>query len=308
LQELKQLSDEWHRSLRLKEEPGLQRQLNTKWKKSAIKDFILKNNKKIWTIKEITSGKLLHDEGEDMGHCVFSYLERCITGKCFIFSVGCKTESETNDERIATVEISKNLILSQVMGRCNSPVNEETKNIVIQWTDENKINSNSYIFNSRNEIVQYDDDDDENNDLLNEHNVFEEEYFENIDNETVDIYGKNWTINSSKGNRKFWYYANKYGSAYNNISYKKGKEIILTLSYMNKVKMIILISENGFNNGIFTPDGSLIDKNMEYYCILRWLEKKGVRIGEFQDNDYDYEQHDVDLHFEEELDFPYTIK
>jgi dephospho-CoA kinase len=315
--DLKRLSDEWHMSLRLKKERGLQKKLDTRWNKSTVKDFIYREKGETWTIKEITSGKLLYDEGEDMDHCVFSYLQDCITGKCFIFSVSSMAENDTDEKRIATVEVSEDLKLRQVSGRYNSFVNEKTKIVIMQWADENKINSTGYIFDTRNEVEQYHNELEQqndhyviNNDLLDAHYDFDEKYFENIDNEAVDIYGKIWTINSLKGNRKFWYYANKYGPAYYTISYEKGKEIILSMSYMNEENLIILVSSNGYNSEIFKPDGSSIDYNIEYYCILRWLVKKGVRLDKFPY--YGYEYYDDDYHdgfyFEGELDFPYKIE
>ncbi|MDR0313506.1 MAG: PcfJ domain-containing protein [Treponema sp.] len=307
---LRRLSDEWHIFQGLRIGRNLQEKLGKKWEKSKVNNFNYEKDGEIWIIKEITSGQLLYDEGNDMGHCVFSYLQDCICGTCFIFSVSCKTENKADEKRIATVEISRELELLQARGRHNSLLSKETSDIIKKWTNENKIvdisysNENErYDFGNEEEIEQYNNLLDEQYD---EQYDFDENYFKNIANETVNIDGKNWTINGSYGNRKIWYYANKYGPAYYNSSYQIGKEIILTLSYMNKEKMIILISKSGCNNGIFTPNGSLNDKNREYYCILRWLSKKGVYCVDY-DDEYDDYEHD-DVHFEDELDFPYKIE
>ena len=139
--DLRRLSNEWHEFQRQARE--FQRQagklrLQDKWEKSKIEDFIFENDGKIWTIKEITTGKLLYDEGKDMHHCVFSFLLACIAGDCFIFSVCCKSKKAL-EERIATVEISKNLEFIQARGIHNSLLNNETKIIINKWANENKI-------------------------------------------------------------------------------------------------------------------------------------------------------------------------
>ena len=137
--ELKRLSDEWHLENRIANDPHLKEYINTSWKKSSIKDFTFEKYGKTWTIKEITAGIVLYEEGEKMHHCVFSYADDCIEGRCYIFSVSC-------NGRIATVEISKDKELIQARGPCNNSIDNETASIIKIWADENKIDCGSYLF------------------------------------------------------------------------------------------------------------------------------------------------------------------
>jgi hypothetical protein len=137
-QQLRHNSDEWHEQL-IAGRYGYSPVLNKEWKKTTIKDFTFQDEGKEWTITEITSGKLLYDEGKDMHNCVFSYLNRCISGNCMIFSV------KERGKKVATLEISREFRLVQVKSKYNGIINEETKKIIISWAEENNINYN-YAF------------------------------------------------------------------------------------------------------------------------------------------------------------------
>jgi len=134
---LKRLSDIWHEDVRPKEAEKPKDSLDANWERSGIKDFIYKKDGKIWTITEITSGKLLYEEGQIMGHCCFEYLQDCIDKKSMIFSVKCGRGGKLSDERVATIEIANYGVLKQVRGKENSSVDKETKKIIHLWVTEN---------------------------------------------------------------------------------------------------------------------------------------------------------------------------
>jgi len=140
---LKQLSNEWHYENELVQIDldGLefQKLLDINWKKSQINDFTYEKNGIIWTITEITSGKLLHEEGQIMGNCCFYYLKDCINRDCMIFSVKRNDKKCEYEERIATVEISNRWEITQARGKFNSDIDEKTENIIILWADKNQI-------------------------------------------------------------------------------------------------------------------------------------------------------------------------
>jgi len=137
------LSEEWHYDFPIHYYyPTVEEMKNKVWEKTTIIDYLHIIDDKVWTITEITTGKLLYEEGDDMHHCVFSYLDRCISRQCAIFSV------KVNDKRIATLEIDlSNLNLVQARGKMNAPVNINTKNIIMTWAKENNIKLIDYIFN-----------------------------------------------------------------------------------------------------------------------------------------------------------------
>ena len=142
-QNLKRLSDEWHLENRIANEPYLKKNINTKWEKSSIKDYSYEKDGKIWIIQEITSGKLLYEESQSMHHCCFSYIDNCIHKNCFIFSIKRKNSNETKEDRVATVEISKDMELIQAKGEYNRHIGKETEDIIKQWANENTISINS---------------------------------------------------------------------------------------------------------------------------------------------------------------------
>jgi hypothetical protein len=136
--QVRNLSNEWHYQIRNRNY-YTEKMLKTEWKKTNVKDFFYENNGEVWKITEITSGKLLYEEGEIMHHCVFTYLNQCVNGTSAIFSVTHKSKDKDVFNRIATVEISGSFWLRQARGVCNAPLYVATKKIIINWADENNI-------------------------------------------------------------------------------------------------------------------------------------------------------------------------
>ena len=141
---LKRLSNEWHYNYDPIDGIGqiglnaleFEKLLDTNWEKSQINDFTYEKDEKKWTITEITSGKLLHEEGKIMHHCCFSYVKDCINKNCIIFSVKC--DDKKDEKRIATVEIMR-MEITQIRGEYNSSINKETREIIKRWANENRI-------------------------------------------------------------------------------------------------------------------------------------------------------------------------
>jgi hypothetical protein len=141
---LTRLSQEWHTRIMMPQ-GYIENSIMKKWNKfSSIKNFKGTINNKTWEIKQITTGKLLYDEGEYMHHCCFSYINSCINGDCAIFSLRCYNETKNFDEKSATIEISQDYKLIQARGRFNKLLDEETKVIIDQWKKENGIKDYDY--------------------------------------------------------------------------------------------------------------------------------------------------------------------
>jgi hypothetical protein len=294
---LRRLSDEWHVFQSQKD----QKLFSKSWKKSTIEDFIYRKEGKVWTINEITSEKLLHDEGEEMEHCVFSYLGDCIAGRCFIFSVSRKTKKGL-EERIATVEISRNLELIQARGKNNSNLSIETKNIIEKWINKNN-------------IITYD----ENFDDAEQRNVVYEEYFYKILNEKNKTDGINWTLNSIEKNRKYWYYANKYGKAYSNFCKPGERSKLISLKSSNEKEIILIMSNTGSIRNCFDTEHVLESQMIKKNNILReWMESKGIYSSglsepnnyndnygnedDFDESSDDWNEDDEDEEWDDEVD------
>jgi hypothetical protein len=143
-QQLRHMSEEWH-GQRNNEQYISKKMKNKVWKKSIIKDFT-HVNEKIWTITEITTGKLLYEEGYDMHNCVFDYITECISGYSAVFSV------KANDRRVATLELkilNSDYEIVQARGKMNMSITDnEIKTIIVIWAKENHIKFNDYVFDS----------------------------------------------------------------------------------------------------------------------------------------------------------------
>ncbi|MDR2596017.1 MAG: PcfJ domain-containing protein [Treponema sp.] len=144
-QQLRHMSEDWHAQIynhQLGSPMRIEEMKNKEWEKTTIKDFTHIIDEKMWTITEITTGKLLNEEGVDMHNCVFTYVNRCVSRYCAIFSV------KVNDKRIATLEINLlNLELVQAKGKINTAItNDEIKSIIFIWVKENNIKLSDYAF------------------------------------------------------------------------------------------------------------------------------------------------------------------
>ena len=123
-----------------------EKNLNKKWEKSKIKDFIHEKNENTWTITEITTGRLLFEEGQILHHCCFMRLNSYINKSHFIFSVKCKNNDEIDEIRKATVEITSRYSLVEARGDNNRSIDKETMQIIGLWAKENNINIRSLLF------------------------------------------------------------------------------------------------------------------------------------------------------------------
>lgn len=105
-----------------------------------IENIVLVNGikaKRLWKIEQIITERRLLSEGNNMGHCVASYISNCIKGSCAIFHVTCEDPIDNNSG--LTIELSNNGKIHQIKGRHNrSPYGYE-KNIIKRWAQENNL-------------------------------------------------------------------------------------------------------------------------------------------------------------------------
>lgn len=81
-----------------------------------------------WTVRELTSGQALYEEGQALRHCVAGYARRCAAGDCAIFSLQC------DDQRRLTIEIAPaGRRIIQARGACNRPATPEEQGVVQKW-------------------------------------------------------------------------------------------------------------------------------------------------------------------------------
>ena len=129
--------DEWHFEAAFN---YTQEDLEATWKSLGLQDFKKTNPKNIFRITEITSGRRLLKESEEMKHCVFSYLGMCRTGKTHIFSLTEEKLSivKTIEKPLVTIEVKERNMV-QAYGEGNSLPPIELLTLISDWCDKNGI-------------------------------------------------------------------------------------------------------------------------------------------------------------------------
>ena len=90
-----------------------------------------KENKKIYTITQLTTYDELSEEGREMKHCVASYASSCASGSCSIWSLKIAQKGVAL-KRMVTIELKNNNI-AQVRGKCNRKADASENNIIADW-------------------------------------------------------------------------------------------------------------------------------------------------------------------------------
>ena len=123
----------WHRSLgRASPET-----VALEWPPSGIPDHETIQGtdpatRRVWRIREITSGAGLAREGARMNHCVASYARSCAQGTSSIFSLECTTGGETTP--LLTIQVhSGSRRIGQARGRHNRPALPDELAILARW-------------------------------------------------------------------------------------------------------------------------------------------------------------------------------
>lgn len=120
--------------------------LTSKWKPSSIRPFSFsegsKENRKLWSVTEITNAAELFDEGKTMRHCVYSYLNSCIKGSCSIFSLRLFGIS------VATIEVREYKAV-QIRGHHNQRPKDKEISVINDWAKKELIEITKYAIAGR---------------------------------------------------------------------------------------------------------------------------------------------------------------
>lgn len=141
------LSNEWHLQM---QRAKLGRHIQ--WSGLGIADWILEDNSEVWFATELRDNKELVNEGRKQKHCVYSYVQRCVEGRSFIFSVracrklaadydaeGMPIWDRTYETRRVTVEVSSSRTIVQVKGPLNRAPIPEEREVLRRWAAETGI-------------------------------------------------------------------------------------------------------------------------------------------------------------------------
>lgn len=123
----------WHISLA---EKAINEKSKIEW--GEVKDGVkLSYKDQDYLVEEITNGKDLHNEGMEMHHCVYSYLNNCVKGRTRIFSLKSVVSGACN--RLLTIEVVKSKVV-QVKGRYNRMATMTENIILSKWKREMRFN------------------------------------------------------------------------------------------------------------------------------------------------------------------------
>ena len=92
-----------------------------------------------WRMHQIVTGKELAAEGHAQRHCVGSYLDRCRSGSCAIFSLTVSDGSGLPEQRALTVEVSSAWLVVQAKGFANRAPTAAERAALRRWSEANGI-------------------------------------------------------------------------------------------------------------------------------------------------------------------------
>ena len=188
---LKRICNEWHRAMQMPQKLK-ENNINKHWNKFPfINKNVINDKGKTWKFTQITTGKLLYEEGEYMHHCCFTYIDQCINGDCAIFSLRCYEKEKIIDEKSATLEITNDNFLIQARGQFNNELDKETMEIIYRWREENGIKIRQFYFDEAYENEEYDEYYEEDDDYYEREKALDF-YYENMgDHNDYDNYDEN---------------------------------------------------------------------------------------------------------------------
>ena len=141
------LSNEWHLQM---QQAKLGKHIQ--WSGMGIADWVYEDKSEVWFVTELCYNKELVNEGRKQKHCVYSYVQRCVEGRSFIFSIrGCRkiAADYTADGqpiwdrqfemRRVTIEVSPSRTVVQVRGPLNRPPIPEEREVLRRWAGEKGI-------------------------------------------------------------------------------------------------------------------------------------------------------------------------
>lgn len=98
-------------------------------------NYKLKNEEvRKYYIKQLLSSDELYDEGDNLNHCVYSYVSYCVANFCQIFSLRVLDENEITKSLI-TIELREKKI-SQALGEFNREPNAQELKIINHWANK----------------------------------------------------------------------------------------------------------------------------------------------------------------------------
>jgi len=121
-------TEQWHRGLARLRHYGPNISLTTVWPSLSVPDFVSGDERV--RITQLTCYRQLVEEGHAHQHCVASYVQSCIKGRCGIFSL------TIDGMRRLTLEVTQDRTLVQARGKFNRSMAADERHWVSRWITE----------------------------------------------------------------------------------------------------------------------------------------------------------------------------
>lgn len=113
------------------------------WDASGIREFDFEDENR-WMIREILTSDDLVTEGNQMKHCVASYIGNCTGGESSIWSM--QIELQQGFKKAITIEVRKdNNLISEVRGKANRLPNPRERNVLRRWAETAGLKFSRYV-------------------------------------------------------------------------------------------------------------------------------------------------------------------
>jgi hypothetical protein len=112
------------------------------WKGFSVHYSRIEDDISAWLFAQLCDVQGLLNEGRLMKNCVSSYSGKCASGESAIFHVSRVFKTDQVCENIATLELSRGLILVQAKGKCNARISLTVRNAIGKWAQLNRIKVN----------------------------------------------------------------------------------------------------------------------------------------------------------------------
>ncbi|QDT44112.1 hypothetical protein Pan241w_42180 [Gimesia alba] len=135
----------WHRQQEL-----AKREADRKWEPSGISEFDYQDQGqgnqtgKRWMIRELLNSQELQREGDQMRHCVGSYVSTCASRESSIWSM--EIEMHNGFKKAITIQVvNDSRMIWQARGKANRYPNSRERAVIQRWADTNELTVASYV-------------------------------------------------------------------------------------------------------------------------------------------------------------------
>jgi len=138
------LCNEWHQHMQKAKLGSL-----VTWTGLGKATWQFVTEKAVWQGMELRSNRDLLAEGKKQKHCVYSYVQQCVGGRSFIFSIrgsikafshydedGAVVWNALDELSRLTIEVNARGVIVQIRGQLNRPPSPEEMKIVRRWAGE----------------------------------------------------------------------------------------------------------------------------------------------------------------------------